>query len=161
VTELISQAALGNTREVRKLLKAGADLDDRSADGRTSLHWACQEGYLGIVKVLLDSGASLDARDKGGFTPLYTAVGEGHLEIVRELLKRKASPSIKVKTAANGTALHLGCAWGRFEIVKLLAKIGEVDLNAKDDEGRTPLFYAKKHHHTKIASYLLERGATK
>lgn len=53
-------------------------------------------------------------------------------------------------------ALHLACQRGHKEVVKLL--IGEkANLNAKSEDGNTPLSEACKYQHLEIAELLLEK----
>ncbi len=156
---LINAAAEGKLGELKKALARGADPDCRDESNRTSLHWACQEGKLSIVKYLLKVGASVDAQDNLGFTPLVIAAAEGGTEIAGELLKEGASPNTKVKSNSNGSALHSACAWGHLDIVKLLSEHAGVELSLKDDDGFTPLAYAKKNNHREISNYLIAHGA--
>ena len=51
------------------LLDAGARVDDRSAIGRTALHYAAVENHSKMCKLLLSRGASLDARNNDGDDP--------------------------------------------------------------------------------------------
>ncbi|XP_069728792.1 ankyrin repeat domain-containing protein 40-like isoform X2 [Phaenicophaeus curvirostris] len=51
-------AALGDGREVRRLLRDGAGVNARNEiDGWTSLHWACKRNHAGVVACLLEAGA--------------------------------------------------------------------------------------------------------
>ncbi|XP_053939668.1 ankyrin repeat domain-containing protein 40 isoform X2 [Cuculus canorus] len=51
-------AALGDGREVRRLLREGAGINARNEiDGWTSLHWACKRNHAGVVACLLEAGA--------------------------------------------------------------------------------------------------------
>jgi len=93
-----------------------------------------------------------------GFTPLAVAVGEGHVETTAELLKLGAYPNTKISADENGSALHAAAAWGHLEVMKLLAETEGVDLNQKDDQGRTPLFFAKDGGYTELSNYLIGRG---
>ncbi len=43
--------------------------------------------------------------------------------------------------------------------MKLLTEIEGVELNLQDNEGRTPLSFAKDGGFTKIVDYLIQRGA--
>lgn len=56
------------------------------------------------------------------------------------------------------TALMLASAKGKFEIVELLVKSG-ADVNRKDNEGLSALYYATKANHTEVMAFLQEHGA--
>ena len=54
--------------------------------GDTSLHMACREGCLTMVKALTsgqDSKAARNCHNKDGDTPLHETCRKGHLNIVR------------------------------------------------------------------------------
>ncbi len=81
------------------------------------------------------------------------------IEVVAELLKSGACPSTQISSNENGSALHLAAAWGHLEIMKLLVENHGTDLNQRDGEGRTPLFFAKDGGFTEVSNYLTTRGA--
>jgi hypothetical protein len=60
--------------DVERLLREGADIHARDAEGRTALHHAARMGHLDIVKALVLSGSDVDATDKWGKTPLQLAL---------------------------------------------------------------------------------------
>ena len=62
---------------IRRLAKAGADVDFADAHGRTALHFHAVEGHVEVVMALLENDARLDQRDSEGKTPfdLATEVG--------------------------------------------------------------------------------------
>lgn len=53
--------------------------------------------------------------------------------------------------------IHCASSYGHIRMVKLLIKIG-VDMNSKDMDGDTPLFYAKRDGHVKLGKYLRKIG---
>ena len=52
------------------LLDYGADVNDRSREGLTALHYAVRSGKLPLIRLLLERGADVAARDPAGLTPL-------------------------------------------------------------------------------------------
>lgn len=51
---------------VKILIKAGADINARSADGNTPFMWYCYGGYLEGMKYLVQQGADLDTCNRDG-----------------------------------------------------------------------------------------------
>ena len=81
----VLSALNGNDRALRRMLRAGVDVNAPSAglySHGTPLHHAVSSGALDAVRVLVDGGADLNARDTAwGGTPLGWAehyVSQGH-----------------------------------------------------------------------------------
>ena len=63
---LIVSAGNGNIKAVKRLLKAGADVNETDRSGCTPLHHASNNGHSEIVKMLLKAGADVNKSDKNG-----------------------------------------------------------------------------------------------
>jgi len=87
-------AGIGNTRIVKFLLKAGADVNGKSAYG-SPLHTACAYRHSKIAKLLLDHGADPSAVDREGRTPAaLTRMGRATRQDARlRAMLRKAQQS--------------------------------------------------------------------
>ena len=72
-TRLVDAMARQNPQAVRTLIKQGADVNSRAADGTTALHWAAHWDDVETVDFLLKAGASIDAVDDHGVTALSLA----------------------------------------------------------------------------------------
>jgi ankyrin repeat protein len=62
------------------------------------------------------------------------------------------------KLHSQGNVLHLACLEGNMAILDTLVHLG-ADINAKDDQGNTPLYYAAHYGHFEIVEYLVAKGA--
>jgi ankyrin repeat protein len=55
------------------LLSVGSPVNGLTTGGRTPLHYACEHGYIDIVRALIKSGANVNIGDKSGWTPIHLA----------------------------------------------------------------------------------------
>eukprot|EP00522_Entomoneis_paludosa_P001502 CAMPEP_0172469562 /NCGR_PEP_ID=MMETSP1065-20121228/64066_1 /TAXON_ID=265537 /ORGANISM="Amphiprora paludosa, Strain CCMP125" /LENGTH=66 /DNA_ID=CAMNT_0013227273 /DNA_START=48 /DNA_END=244 /DNA_ORIENTATION=+ len=51
----------------------GANMEAKTNDGWTPLHWASKRGHLEVVRRLFDLGANVNKQDICGLTPLHLA----------------------------------------------------------------------------------------
>ncbi|XP_055982836.1 ankyrin repeat domain-containing protein 40 [Sorex fumeus] len=64
-------AALGDIREVQKLVESGVDVNSQNeVNGWTCLHWACKRNHGQVVSYLLKSGADKDILTTKGEMPV-------------------------------------------------------------------------------------------
>ena len=84
---------------------------------------------------------------------IFEAIERGNIEIVKWHL----AAGVDVKDGIGITPLHDACSEGHKEIVELLISKGAV-LNAKDQDGKTPLDKAEHQERTKIADLLRKHG---
>lgn len=90
-TPLISSILLpdGHTRcqFVELLLQKGANVNRQDGHGRTALSYACEKGYLDVVKMLVRYGADPEIVDQWGNTALMYAAVAGHSPVVEFLVR--------------------------------------------------------------------------
>jgi ankyrin repeat protein len=102
------------------LVEHGADLQARTKQGFTSLHFAAREGELEIARLLLAAGVDVNIRSQpdptvkgrgptytatisAGSTPLLVATVRGQVQLALFLLEQGADPNVE---DAGFTALH-------------------------------------------------------
>jgi len=136
-TPLAQAAAAGEADEVRRLLAAGANVDERDRTGFTALIWAARRGETESVQLLLAAGADPDLHDGyvNGWTPIMHALHKGQTETVRVLLAAGADPNVP----ANGgyTPLLMAAGYGNADAVTALLA-AKADPRAQAG-GETPL----------------------
>ena len=95
-TPLALTAFFGQAAAAERLIHAGADTEQRSANATSNmpLHAAIAGTRDDLTVLLLDAGANINAQDGGGWTPIHLAAHGGSLSLVRTLLARGADPSI-------------------------------------------------------------------
>jgi ankyrin repeat protein len=109
----------------------------------------------GFQKLLRENPKAAQAKGPGGSTPLMYAVLYGDTDAVKRLLESGADPN--VRNEVNATALMW--ATDSVEKTRLLIARG-ADVNARSDDGRTPLFIAaRRSGSADVVKMLLEHGA--
>ncbi len=123
---LFLAAASGDTKIVKLLLDAGANVNARGPTG-SALARAAQQGNPEIVRLLLQAGAELEAKDSSGWTALFSAAMTGNSEIVEILLK--AGANINARANNGWTALKEAQMRGNENIVQQLKSAGAIEFS--------------------------------
>jgi len=116
-----------------------------------------KEGNLDEVKENIARGINIEQRNEDGMTPLLVAAQHNRIEILKALIEKKAD--LSVTDEEQRTVLH--CALGipdGYDLVQVILRYG-VNVNAEDDEGKTPLHYAVRCRNHRVAKALLKRKA--
>jgi ankyrin repeat protein len=158
---LVEAAAAGRTDEVRKLLKAGADVRQRDASGRTALLAATQGNHEAAARVLIEAGSDVNAQDHQLDSPYLLAGARGYLGILRMTLA--AGADLKSTNRYGGTALIPACHYGHVETVRELLAT-KIDVDHVNKLGWTALLEAVilrdgGPRHTEIVRLLLAAKA--
>jgi CubicO group peptidase (beta-lactamase class C family) len=98
---LHSAALEGDVSAVRRLIEAGADLNEKDAYGSTPLIIATTFGKTGVARALIEAGADLTIGNAEESTPLHLAAFFGRTEIVEALLKNGADRHARNVTGAT------------------------------------------------------------
>ena len=162
-TALQSAVHHGNAVTVRMLLKAHADVNDRTGYLGPPLAIAAANADLNILRILLRYGSPFNAPPKNfreSATALQAAAKTGDLEVVKELLDNGADVNADAGPIIGRTALQAAAEEGDIELVKFLIGTG-ADINADPglEMGVTCLQAAVGQGHVDLALFLLDSGA--
>ena len=154
---LIDAARTDKAATVKALIAEGADVNARSSDGSTALHWAAQNDDLALANALIRKGAKVNAASDLGVTPLWVAATTSSTAMVERLLAARADPNI---VPATGHApLMLLARQGNAQAVKALLAHG-ADPNTKETaNGQTALMWAVAARHPDVVRLLLAAHA--
>ena len=154
---LVRATAYGDsTRDIKNILKAGADVNGKNNEDYTALMYASYDGKTDIVKTLLDSGADINAKNKDGDTALTLTISllrkpEKRREIVSMLLDRGAD--VNAQDNVGRTALTIASNYGYADIVSILLEKG-ADVDAKTEYGETALSIANEFEYPEIVELI-------
>jgi ankyrin repeat protein/beta-lactamase regulating signal transducer with metallopeptidase domain len=169
-TALHCAAMHGNSELIKLLLDKGADINAKGVRGFSPLMAALsssgrQDRNGPSILLLIDRGADVNASAEDGNTTLSLAVSQGLIDVVRALLAKGADPNKKTSSRfgnSNGALLDLlGSGFRRevdVEMAMLLIDKG-ADVNATQQNGKTPLILATEARQIDIVRALLAKGA--
>lgn len=162
-TPLHLAAGAGHEKIIEILVKEGnANKDVLDIRNHTPLHYAVNNKRLGAVKLLSDLGASSNTvgHGKGSMklSPVHVAVSSSNyderdlcLDIVRCLINAPNS-QINLQDYENKTPLHYA---ERVKNIEVLLARKDIDPLMKDDDGKTPLCYAREENKQDIVKILI------
>ncbi|KAK0762494.1 hypothetical protein N5P37_005310, partial [Trichoderma harzianum] len=125
--------------------------------GNTPLSLAVQKDVSAFIPMLILYGASCNATGRGGLTAVHHAARKDFREGLRMMLNSNGDPNVAdtegftaVHHAVDGAGISPG-------LISMLAA-ADADLEAKDNNGRTPLMIAAQNDKHEMIGYLLEKG---
>jgi ankyrin repeat protein len=178
----VGDKAKDQTAIVTMVLENGANMEVRDQSGSTPLRAAVLNVDPAVIRLLLDKGANVEAKDQNGKTALMEAARLGRSDVTEVLLERTvdreamnrallaaidagpvvthiSDPQPGVKPAAAAPPSQISdLPYDTTHTIKLLLKKG-ADIEAKDEQGQTPLIRAAAYGQAGIARLLLDKGA--
>ncbi|XP_069361539.1 protein fem-1 homolog B isoform X2 [Maniola hyperantus] len=152
-TALWCAAGAGHLGIVKRLVRAGANVNHATRTLSTPLRAACFDGRLDIVKYLVRHGADIHKANKYNNTCLMIAAYKGHLDVVQFLLDSGAR--VDERALCGATALHFAAECGHAAVVCAL-----IEHNAKiltNENGMTPLQCAAERARASVVELLASR----
>ena len=157
---------IGNLDIVKFLIEIGSDTNianRASVTWPTPLHLACMNGKLNIVKFFVtfskDRNIKLNATDNFGKTPFHIACEYQRLDIVEYLLSVYEQMNLICTTNVfERSPFHTACLYGNLDLVTLLldhSKMLQIDVMARDVNGKTPLQLAQDMSHEHLVYFLI------
>ena len=109
---------------------------------------------------LLNKNADSFIQDVNGQTPLHEAARLGDTAAMNLLLNTTGKIiSLNAASEAGMTPLHMAVDNNRSGAVSMLLQYEDIDVNAKDIQGRTPLYIASYYGYSHIANLLIAKNA--
>ena len=165
-TPLMITCYNGHMNVATYLVEHGANVLLQDKNGNTCLHFAAEKGHVEVVSKLLGLGAKenpdyVNATKHSGTTPLMITCYNGHMNVATYLVEHGAN--VHQTDKYGDTCLHYAAERGHVEVVSQLLAVGAKEnpdyVNARDDDGSTPLMVTCYNGHVNVATYLVEHGA--
>ncbi len=144
------------------------DIKEQYYQGKTLFHNACASGNIKVAEVLIQNGADINGVDDQGNTPLSLACRVGKKEMFDFLLScgadiHKQYPHGRnlLHIIADSPIMAMGAMLNRRdEYAQPLIDRG-IDINAKDENGKTPLHIAAEKNNAELATIICKSLLTK
>lgn len=138
---------------IELLLKNGANIRAKTTQGKEPLHFlVSRDENFQFLEMFLEKGADINCTDISGQTALMLCVRVGNAKWVKKLLELDASFDVS-ENVSGMKAIHLSVRF--VDCLRLLIKKG-ANINSRDSNGKTPLFYYMPS--LDILHYLLKNG---
>ncbi|MFG6413503.1 ankyrin repeat domain-containing protein [Roseateles sp. DC23W] len=154
VEDFVKAAEFNDPRGIAAQLQQGVDPNLTDSRGRTALFTAVREGSSRALEALLASPqVDVNAANANGETALMLAAIRGSLPMAQALVKRGAAVN-----RAGWTPLHYACSGPDNGVAAFLIAQG-AELNARSDNGTTPLMMAARYGGGDLVPLLIKAGA--
>jgi ankyrin repeat protein len=168
--------------KIQAMLKRGLDPNAKSTDNRTAAHFAARAGHLESIKALVAHHVDLGLMDSHGWTVIHAATATGQIAVLkylRQTIKNQEEWERRIafdvpligphhvplgplsnQKYLRGTLAHLAACNSSSDCLRFLREnniLGDID--AKTQEGVTPLHLAVCISSPQTTRWLLENGA--
>lgn len=161
MTPLMYAAAQGQYELAEALLERKARTLSKDKYKRTPLFLAVRNGHTRLASLLLQQGSDWKHVDSSNNTALHYAAGAGFIECINLLMQHQAD--VNAMNSWKVTPITIAMLNNHLGTVKRLLEEPGVDVNGKDDKGRTLLSMAMLNLEeagcVEFSKFLLDKGA--
>ncbi|KAL3671273.1 hypothetical protein V7S43_003205 [Phytophthora oleae] len=141
------------------VLEAHADVNLCNRTNHAPIHEAVAGGFTDVVDFMLRNGADKYVVDKMGVTVWHEAAGNGSVEMLELLVQHDVLlDKDQVDKVMARHPFHYAAVEGKTEFVQALLEKKIVDVNFRDIDGCTALYYAAANGHVDVMQVLLSFG---
>ena len=154
---LIDAVKQADLHALDALLQQQTDVNARTIDGATALHWAVHLDDVSMVERLIQAGADVSAANLYEVRSLFLASQNGNAEVIQRLLAAGADPNTTMP--GGETALMTASRTGRPDAVQVLLDHG-ADVTAREStRAQNALMWAAARGNAEVVRLLITAGA--
>ncbi|KAK7398584.1 hypothetical protein QQX98_012040 [Neonectria punicea] len=161
ITEEVVKAAAGNEesgKEVMALLLDQRGEATKSSITQETLAAAATCGQDRVLDLLSQQSDLIPVRNEWRrIANFYNAAKAGDLRRIEQLMHGGTKPDMK--NIRGVTPLWIAAANGHVEIINVLARRTDVNINSTSISGRSPLFWPSSEGYERVVAVLMEAGA--
>ncbi|CAF0765651.1 unnamed protein product [Adineta steineri] len=149
----------GQVNVLTTLISHGAEINKKTNQRQSSLHFAAEFGRYNTCRQLLDTSGFkriLNEPDKSGYTPLHLCCQNGHTRVVQLLLHKGAQFT---KSYEGNSPLHEAAAHGHVSTVNTILQAHAHLINSANRLGMTPLHLAAAAGYVDCVDLLVSKSA--
>ncbi|EAX95117.1 hypothetical protein TVAG_033370 [Trichomonas vaginalis G3] len=132
------------------------DLNHSSFDGLTAVLYAAEHGFTDALRYLMERGANFFAHDNKGKNVIHYAAGNDNSTAIDYLLSIEKLKKLLNEGDVDGNTPIYYCE--KEQVVRSLLRSGS-DMEHRNSNNDTPLFYSVIEGKDLITKYLLKNGA--
>ncbi|CAH1433837.1 unnamed protein product [Lactuca virosa] len=161
-SSLMFVTRVNDIEALKKIVDQGVDLDEQDENGYSAVMVAVINRHVDAFRLLVSAGANVKLQNKYGETAVSlseASVDCGAFEKV--ILECENDINAPEKGFAfSFYTLHRAVSRGDFDAVKTLTNgENDININAPDGDGYTPLMLAAREGHGRICEFLISKGA--
>lgn len=156
IDDFVAAAKSDDLETIKSYIEKGIDPNIFDQLGRSALSLACLYDNEEIVKYLIGlPNINLNLLDKNrNQSSLHYACWNNHSEIVKLLIESGADINLQENFDGGCTPLHYAVHESCHEVIKILLNSKYINVNLKDSNHKTALFYAVENNDTKSINLL-------
>ncbi len=133
------------------------EVNTKSKNGSTLLHYAISGGKMDIALFLINNGIDVNITNSDGQSALHLICVNQNINIAKILLEKGADINLRDKYGNNPmwTAVF-NCKGRNYDLVELLMEY-RPDITTKNKAGRSPLDFAMQVGNNRLINILLQK----
>ncbi len=147
----------GDLNLVRRMVGAGASINELTQTGGTPFMFAVLGDQIHIAKWLHAQGANIDSQGSNGWSAATIAGAKGQTAMLRWLIE--AGADINAVDVYRFTPLMRAVDNQHQQAVSTLLSLGGAKVNVQDESDNSALHFAVANGHSEVIAMLLQHGA--